>query len=162
VNHEQERGTGRLWSSQSAAKEKPPRPEPPRAPDNVVPLRPDRAYRAFEVREHPPSLHIFCATQPSHYPAYSSLLNIIYDHDFDKAFTLVYSFMLVEITGNHLGAVVHALNYRNCERITEFHTKHHDRPGASDPIIESVTITAAIGSTGKHGNDPIARASRDR
>jgi hypothetical protein len=80
-------------------------------------------------------------------PAYSSLLNIIHDHNFDKAFTLVYSFMLVEVIGNHLGAVVHALNYGNCERINEFHTKHHDRPAATDPIIESVTITAHIGGT---------------
>ena len=95
-------------------------------------LRPDRTYVSHEVREHPPRLHICCATQPSHYPAYSSLLNIIFDHNFERAFTLVYSFMLVEVTGNHLGAVVHAINYGNCERIIEFHRKLHDlRPGSA-------------------------------
>ncbi len=162
MSNETERGkSGRLWST-GAAKEKPPRPEPSYSTDNVVELRPDRAYKAFEVREHPASLHIFCATQPSRYPAYSSLLDIIHDHDFDKVFTLLYSFMLVEVTGNHLAEVVHAISYRNCERITEFHTKHHDRPAATDPIIESVRITAAIGATGSLGNDPIARASPER
>jgi hypothetical protein len=147
MSNETERsGIGRLWSG-GAAGDKPTRPEPSRPADNVVPLRPDRAYVALEVREHPARLHICCATQPSHYPAYSSLLNIIHDHNFDKAFTLVYSFMLVEVTGNHLGAIVHAINFGNCERINEYHAKLYDRPAADDPIIESVTITAAVGAT---------------
>ena len=137
-------GIGRLWS-EGTAKEKTNRPEQPRPPDKVVQLRPDRAYVAHEVRDHPQRLHICCATQPSHYPAYSSLLDIIHDHNFDKAFTLVYSFMLVEVTGNHLGAIVHAISYGNCERIGEYHSKLYDRPPASEPIIESITITAAIG-----------------
>ena len=139
-------GLGKLWSG-GTAKEKVNRPEPPRSSDNVVQLRPDRAYVAHEVREHPQRLHICCAAQPSHYPAYSSLLNIIHDHNFDKAFTLVYSFMLVEVTGNHLGAIVHAISYGNCERINEYHAKLYDRPAPDAPIIESVTITAAIGGT---------------
>jgi hypothetical protein len=145
-NERDQGGIGRLWSG-GAAREKPARPEP-RPSDNVVQLRPDRGYSAFEVQDkHPPRLHICCATQPSHYPAYSSLLNIIHDHDFDKSFTLVYSFMLVEVTGNHLGAIVHAINYGNCERINEYHAKLYDRPGADYPIIESVRIIAAIGAT---------------
>jgi hypothetical protein len=106
MSYEAERdGISRLWSGVTA-KEKPSRPKPPRTSENVVQLRPDRAYVAHEVREHPQRLHICCATQPSHYPAYSSLLNIIYDHKFERAFTLVYSFMMVEVIGNHLGAVV--------------------------------------------------------
>lgn len=137
---------GKLWSG-GAAKEKQGRPDPSPAPDKVVQLRPDRAYVAHEVRENPRRLHICCATQPSHYPAYSSLLNIIHDHNFDKAFTLVYSFMLVEVTGNHLGAIVHAINYGNCERIYEYHSKIYDRPAPNEAVIESVTITAAIGAT---------------
>jgi hypothetical protein len=58
--------------------------------------------------------------------------------------------MLVEITGNHLGAIVHAINYGNCERIDEYHAKLYDRPAADAPIIESVRITAAIGATERH------------
>ena len=137
-------GIGRLWSA-GGTREKAPRPEPERISDNVVPLRPaDRTYKAFDVREHTQRLHIHCATLPSHYPAYNSLLNIIFDHNFERAFTLVYSFMLVEVTGNHLGAVVHAINYGNCERICEFHSKFYDRPAADQPIIESIKVTAAV------------------
>lgn len=137
---------GKLWSG-NTGKEKQPRADSPAPPDNVVPLRPDRAYKAHVVREHPQRLHIRCANQPSHYPAYSSLLNIIHDHDFDKGFTLVYSFMLVEVRGDHLSTVVHAISYGNCERIIEFHSKLFDRPAANEAVINSVTITAAVGST---------------
>ena len=145
-NDAEQQGIGRLWSG-NAARDKVARPEPQTSTDNVVQLRRDRAYVAHEVREHPQRLHICCAAQPSHYPAYSSLLNIIHDHDFDKAFTLVYSFMLVEVTGNQLGAIVHAISDGNCVRINEYHAKLYDRPAANDPVIESVTITAAIGAT---------------
>jgi hypothetical protein len=142
-NDAERKGIGRLWS-EGAAREKATRPEAQPSTDNVVQLRPDRAYVAHEVREHPQRLHICCATQPSHYPAYSSLLNMIHDHNFDKAFTLVYSFMLVEVTGNHLGAIVHAINYGNCERITEYHAKLYDRPAPDQPIIEAIKVTAAV------------------
>ena len=142
-NDAEQQGIGRLWSG-NAARDKVARPEPQTSTDNVVQLRRDRAYVAHEVREHPQRLHICCAAQPSHYPAYSSLLNIIHDHDFDKAFTLVYSFMLVEVTGNHLGAVVHAINYGNCERINEYHVKLYDRSAPDQPIIEAIRVTAAV------------------
>jgi hypothetical protein len=146
-NDAERSGIGRLWSG-GGTREKVQRPEPERTKDNVLPLHPDdRSYKAFETREHPADLHIRCATQPSHFPAYSSLLNIIFDHDFDRAFTLVYTFMLVEVTGKDLGAVVHAISYRNCERITEFHRKLHDQPEPNEPIIEGIKITAAIGGS---------------
>ena len=138
--------SGRLWSGKREPARAPePEEQRRRADDNVVPLRQnDRTYKAFETREHPADLHIRCAALPSHYPAYSSLLNIIFDENFERAFTLVYSFMLVEITGNYLGAVVHAISYRTCEHIREFHTKFYDRPADGEPIIESIKITAAV------------------
>ena len=144
MSNETERGpfTERLWGG--GAKEKPQRPEPERS-SNVVPRRPDRTYVAQEIREHAQRLHIRCATQPSRFPAYSSLLDIIHDHDFDKAFTLVYSFMLVEVTGSRLGAIVHAISSGSCERIHEFHKKLHDAPTADEPIIDSIKIISAIG-----------------
>jgi hypothetical protein len=52
--------------------------------------------------------------------------------------------MLVEVIGNHLGAVVHAINYGNCERICEVHAKFYDRPAPDQPIIEAIKVTAAV------------------
>lgn len=141
MSNDANESAGRLWS-RGAAKEKTTPPETERTAGNVLPLRSGRAYGAFEVREHSQRLHIHCAAQPSRYPAYSSLLDIIHDHDFDRVFTLIYSFMVVEVTGSHLGAIVHAISSGNCERIHEFHRKLYE-PNA--PIIESITITSAIG-----------------
>jgi hypothetical protein len=144
-NEAEQGGIKRLWAERT---------------DNLVQLKPERAYLAYEVREHPRGLHICCATQPSRFPAYSSLLDITFDHHFNKAFTLVYSFMLVEVTGTHLSAVVHAINYGNCERITEYHPKLHDPPAPDAPVIQSVKITAAIGATERRETSPLPEQSR--
>jgi hypothetical protein len=53
--------------------------------------------------------------------------------------------MLLKVRSYHVGAIVHPINYDNCERISEYHAKLYDRRGANDPIIESVTITTHIG-----------------
>jgi len=140
---------GRLWTGNRTKESAVPAEKvlPLKAAAIPKPAQGDREYKAFETRDHAACIDIKCATGPSHYPAYSSLLNVIYDHHFGKAFTMVYSFMLVEITGSNLSPIVHAISFRNCERITEFHTKLHDRPAQSEPIVESVRITAAIKET---------------
>jgi hypothetical protein len=136
--------SGRLWG-RGVAKDKMHNAEPERAPSNVPPARAERVYAAYDVREHTQRLHIHCAAQPSRFPAYSCLLDIIYDHDFDKTFTLVYSFMMVEVTGNHIGAIVDAISAGNCERIQEYHRKLYDPADPGAPVIDSITITAATG-----------------
>jgi len=152
-NDTERSGIERLWSG-GGTREKPARPEPQPLPadpiraDTMRQVRQGRSYVAFEAREHAQRLHICCAAQASHYPAYSSLLNIIHDHDFEKGFTLVYSFMLVEVTGARLGAIVRALSDGNCGRITEYHRKLHDPPPPGAPVIDSIKITAAIGGSG--------------
>src|ERR1700722_10226114 len=122
---------GGLWSGGGKHPREPERQteqRPPeqqrRAGDNVLPLvRPDRGYVPFEFPENTNRLHIHCATQPSHFPLYSTLLDIIYDHDFESAFTLVFSFMTVKLTGQHLGEIVHAIFIGQCGRIREYHPK---------------------------------------
>jgi hypothetical protein len=98
-----------------------------RAGDNVLPrVRPDRVYVPFEFPENANRLHIHCATQPSHFPFYSTLLDIIDDHDFESAITLVFSFMTVKLTGQNLGSVVHAIFMGECGRIHHYHPKIYD------------------------------------
>ena len=130
---------GKLWRENAKDRREPapPPPMPQRRAD-------DRTYTAFDTREHADCLHIHCATQPSHYPSYHYLMNVIFDHDFQSAFTLVFSFMSVEVTGRNLASVVHAISFRSCERIREFHTKFHDQPAKDQPVIESIKVTAAV------------------
>ena len=149
MNNDAERGgIGRLWSGGAQARA--PRPE-----EKVLPLKPEpwqapapgpldeRAYVAHEVRERAERLHIMRAAGPSRFPSYGYLLDISFDHHLQSAFTLVYTFMLVEVTGRNLAPVVHAISFGTCERIREFHPKLYDPPGISEPLIQAIAITAA-------------------
>lgn len=139
-NSDEKTFAARLWSGS-----RPAQPEekvlPLKAPTRPAPD--DRAYVPFELRDHATRLHIKRATQPSRFPAYSYLLDISYDHAQQSAFTLNYTFMIVEVTGWNLEPVVHAISFGNCERLTEFHAKLHDRPASGEPLIESIRITSA-------------------
>jgi hypothetical protein len=146
MNKDADTRGSRLWSG-GRERDQWPQVEP-QADEKVVPLgRPamasDRTYTAFEVRERAERMHIHCATQPSRFPSYNYLLDIIYDHDFDSIFTLIYSFMTVEVTGKHLAPIVHAINFGTCERIREYHSKLYDPPAKDAPIIQAIKITAA-------------------
>src|ERR1017187_5163308 len=123
--------------------------EPEREPqtdDKVVPLkRPagDRAYLAFETSDRAERLHIVRGAGPSRFPSYSYLLDISFDHHLQSAFTLIYTFMIVEVTGRNLETVVPAIGRgkSNCSR--ESHAKLNAPPAEAEPFIEKITITAA-------------------
>lgn len=133
-------GFGRLWSG---TRQEPPEPKAEVKEEKVVPLH-DHGYAAFEIRDRAERMHIHCATQPSRYPSYHHLLDIIFDHDFEGVFTLIYSFMAVEVTGKHLAPVVHAISFGNCGCIREYHKKLYGSPAPkNEPVIESITIVAA-------------------
>lgn len=139
--------TSGLWGARvSGAKPAETAPEPnPR----VLPLaRPgegeSRAYSAFEVRDRAtPRLHLRCARSPSRYPSYAYLLDIIADEDFVASFTLVYSFMVVNVTGKNLAPVIHAIAQNQCAGIAEFHPSRHDRPAEGEPVVEGIEVVAS-------------------
>jgi hypothetical protein len=123
----------KLWGTGAAS-------TPPPASDERVE---DGSYVAFDLRDRPERLHIQCATQPSRLPALSYLLDVVYDHDFQRGFTLIFSFMSVDVKGEHLGQIFHALHWGNCERITEYHPKLYPRkPPEDQPIITKIEILA--------------------
>jgi hypothetical protein len=53
--------------------------------------------------------------------------------------------MTVEVTGQRLAPIVHAISFGNCERIHEYHSKLYDTPAKDAPIIEGIKIVAAGG-----------------
>jgi hypothetical protein len=136
---------GRLWGGgrepSSGQDEK---VVPPEIPPAVRPAAPhDRAYVAFEIQERTDRLHIMRCAGPSRFPNYNYLLDISFDHHLQSAFTLIYTFMIVEVTGSNLGPVVDAISLGDCERIREYHPKLYDPPAQGQPLIEKVQITAA-------------------
>jgi hypothetical protein len=138
----------RLWGTgrepQGDEKVLPLKP-PPEARPSVKPTAPeDRAYVAFEVRDRATErLQIKRSAAPSRFPNYSYLLDISFDHHLQSAFTLIFTFMIVEVTGWNLAPIVHAIRYGNCEGITEFDARQHDYPAKDQPLIEKIDITTA-------------------
>ena len=132
---------GALWSSGNVREKAERRTPFEREPqtDYVDP----REYKAFELRDNAARLEIRRATQPSRFPAYSYLLDISYDRFHQSAFALVYTFMVVTVNGRNLEKVVHAINFGDCDAITEFDPKRHEKPAKGEPLIESIDIVTA-------------------
>ena len=53
--------------------------------------------------------------------------------------------MTVEIIGEHLAPVVHAIDSEDCKRIYEFHPRLYDPPARGEPIIHKVRILSEEG-----------------
>ncbi|GHO54168.1 hypothetical protein [Ktedonobacter robiniae] len=62
----------------------------------------------------------------------------VFSADYDKAFTLIYSFMAVEIKGRNLKEIRHAMQTGRCEFIQEYHENEFAQPAKGAAIIESV------------------------
>jgi hypothetical protein len=105
-------------------------------------------YVPFFLRDRAERVQVVPVSEPSRFPAYSYLLDIIYDHDHQSAFTLVYSFMLVKVTGSNLGPIVHALNLGRCAAIHEYYPNRYSAPPDQDkPLIESIITVSAVDKT---------------
>lgn len=124
-------------------RERPPEIETP--PPLTIPE--DRVYKPFENRNRPASLILFCAKLPSQFPAYQHLLNISFDHHHGQMFTLFYPFMAVNVTGTRLAEIVHAINFRRCAIIREWHRELYDPPERGIAVIEKIEISSAMVSS---------------
>jgi hypothetical protein len=131
---------GKLWSGGQRKPQRLPTMEP-----EVPAAAKDRAYAAFSTRDRPDALQLMRATEPSRNPTYSYLLDMSFDHHLQTALTLFYSFMVVEITGKNLGPIAHAINFRQCECITEFYAEIHDLPAAGEPLVNSISVKTGKG-----------------
>ena len=68
-----------------------------------------------------------------------------FGHDLESIFTLIYTFMTVEVTGEHLAPIVHAIDSEDCKRIHEFHPGLYDPPERGATIIERIRILSEEG-----------------
>lgn len=142
----------RLWSSAATPKPREQeKPQPPATNDeyDILPQQAHRnGYVPFLLRDRAERLQLVPVSEPSRFPAYSSLLDIIFDHDHESAFTLVYSFMLVKVTGSNLGPIVHALNFGRCAAIHQYYPNRFSGPPDQDkPLVESILTVSAVDKT---------------
>ena len=139
--------TIRLWSGGAKETRAPERPEQRRGEENLIaPNMGDRMYKAFDVKENPTRMHIRTALQGSFYPSYHYLRDMRFGHDFQSIFTLIYTFMTVEVTGEILAPVVHAIDAGDCKRIYEFHSRLYDPPERGATIIRGIRLLSEEGA----------------
>lgn len=63
---------------------------------------------------------------------------VVFSSDYDEAFTLIYSFMAVEIKGKHLREIRRSIQNSRCEFIQEFHANEFAPLAKGEPVIESI------------------------
>jgi hypothetical protein len=98
-----------------------------------------RPYEAYDKKGRPcPYTEILCIAQPSQSPQSRFFLAAVFSADFDEAFTLLYSFMAVEVRGRNLREVRQAIQQSRCEFIQEYHENEFLPPGKDAPVIESI------------------------
>jgi hypothetical protein len=78
--------------------------------------------------------------QPSQAPQSRFLMAVVFSADYDEAFSLIYSFMAVEVKGKNLNQVRRAIQNGKCEFIQEYHENEFDKPAKNDPVIEAINF----------------------
>ena len=107
----------------------------------LPPIRPDN-YTAFRLGKRRERLLIAPATQPFQFPFYHELTDISFDQEYQLGFILFFHAMTVEVLGQNLWPVAHAITSSRCDAIYEYHEKHWpDFSGKTgEPFIKSITI----------------------
>lgn len=97
-----------------------------------------KLYEAFDTRgRSSPYLEIRCVQSPSQALQSRYLMDVIYSADGEDGFTLLYSFLAVEIRGTNLKDVRRAIQNGQCEFLQEFYDDVFARPSRTEPIITS-------------------------
>jgi hypothetical protein len=116
-------------------------PQPGDTADAAVSADP-RQYQAFTTGMKPPRLTIRCSSQPSRSPPYMALLDVVFDERFGGAASLIFTHMVVTITGKNLAGVVAAICRHKATTITEFAAQAFDAPDSDVPVIDGIEVEA--------------------
>ena len=102
-----------------------------------------KPYEAYDKKGRPsPYTEVLCISQPSQSPQSRFFLAAVFSADFEDSFTLIYSFMAVEIKGKHLKEVRQAVQSGRCEFIQEYDESEYLPPAKGEPVVESVRFVA--------------------
>lgn len=109
------------------------------ANDNKAAGTAKKQYEAFDrAGKLSPYTEIRCVMQPSQSPQSRFFMAAVFSSDYDDAFTLIYSFMAVEVKGRNLKEVRQAIQNGRCEFIQEYHENEFLPPRKGEPVIESI------------------------
>lgn len=110
----------------------------------LPPLRPEQ-YTAFRLGKRRERLMIARAAQPLRFPFYHELRDISFEQEFQQGFNLFFQAMTVEIIGENLWPVAHAIASGRCDGIYEYHAKLYPAlPASGYPLIRSIVIAPPV------------------
>jgi hypothetical protein len=98
-------------------------------------------YIAFGLRENPNRLYIRKAQRAERSPLYGSLLDVVFDADKGLDIVLIYSFLIVTVTGRNLRDLAVAIAERTVGHIQEFDPAKWPHPtDEKAAFIESIDL----------------------
>lgn len=120
-------------------------------------------YIPYETSSHPQErMHIIRHDDTMHYPSYRYLMDIIHTKD-GNGIVLVYSFLMVKVTGQHLDELIDHIAQGDVTFIQKFNPRRWERPEENQPMIESIDIVARSDSEGLTlDKDKKSRPTSDR
>jgi hypothetical protein len=102
-----------------------------------------KPYEAYDRQGRTcPYTEILCVSQAWQSPQFQFFLAAVFSAAYDDAFTLIYSFMAVEIKGRNLKEVRQAVQSGKCEFIREYDETVFLPPARGEPVIESIRFIA--------------------
>jgi hypothetical protein len=75
-----------------------------------------------------------------HTPSYRYLMDVSYNGKFATELLLVYSFMIVKVSGKSMQPIIHAIQAGNCAFIQDYHSNEFASPQPGVPIITAIEI----------------------
>lgn len=84
-------------------------------------------------------LHIMRYDAPMHYPDYRYLMNITHTGEGNQ-FVLLYSFLMVKVTGEHLGELIEHIAQGTAVFLQQFDAQQWEQPKEGTPIIKSIEV----------------------
>lgn len=106
------------------------------------------AYIPYETSSHPQErMHIIRQNDTMHYPSYRYLMDIIHTEKGD-GIVLVYSFLMVKVTGENLDELIEHIAQGDVTFIQKFDARKWRRPEEGKPIIEGLEVVVRNDSDG--------------
>jgi hypothetical protein len=113
-----------------------------RAPEPAGPEAGQPAYKAFSAAKGPPLPRLDIRSRElGHCPAYSTLVDIVYDPSDDTGFYLTFSINFqVKVDGRKLRPVIDALKTNSCEFIEEYDAARFPAPETGATVIDRISL----------------------
>jgi hypothetical protein len=109
---------------------------------SIGPVAPDE-YVAFDARDKVARIKIRQAGKATHWPSYSTLVNVVMDEVGGTNFAMVFTTMMVVVRGKNLQDVATAIGTGNAEFIQQFDDERWQTPkNGKAPFIDSIQIFA--------------------